>query len=89
MVKTIEMNLLAELPPLGGKRCRLLTREARKMNDRLRAIRILQQRGEPIEPNEWTDCLIKQVVKEIRTRRRQRINRILGEHNTNRKALVI
>ncbi len=40
------------------------------MNDRQRAIKILVKRGEPIEPNEWTDTLIKQVVKEIRNRRK-------------------
>lgn len=40
------------------------------MNDRQRAIKILEERGEPIEPNSWTDTLIKQVVLEIRKRRK-------------------
>jgi len=56
------------------------------MNDRQRAIAILRKRGEPIEPNDWTDTLIKQVVKEIRSRRRWKVNKIMAEHTLNRKA---
>ncbi len=56
------------------------------MTDRERAVEILVKRGVPVEPNEPTETLLKQVVKEIRNRRKRRINSLMASHNVHRLA---
>lgn len=56
------------------------------MNGRQRAIKILVNRGVPIEPNEPTETLIKQTVKKIRHRRANRVKRLLVECDLRRSS---